>query len=77
MNTESGVGIRKCRAFLCGCGLNKGDLCFRGRNVTRRAGLNGLQQSVTLSCLVRWRRDLCCMCFKDHRIFSFPEASKD
>nr|XP_048688304.1 zinc finger and SCAN domain-containing protein 32-like [Caretta caretta] len=25
----------------------------------------------------RWRRDLCCMCFKDHRIFSFPEASED
>ncbi|XP_074985969.1 myb/SANT-like DNA-binding domain-containing protein 7 [Caretta caretta] len=25
----------------------------------------------------RWRRDLCCMCFKDHRIFSFPEATED
>ncbi|XP_074987642.1 myb/SANT-like DNA-binding domain-containing protein 7 [Caretta caretta] len=25
----------------------------------------------------RWGRDLCCMCFKDHRIFSFPEASED
>nr|XP_048701020.1 zinc finger and SCAN domain-containing protein 32-like [Caretta caretta] len=24
----------------------------------------------------RWRRDLCCMCFNDHRIFSFPEASE-
>ncbi|XP_048695822.2 zinc finger and SCAN domain-containing protein 32 [Caretta caretta] len=25
----------------------------------------------------RWRRDLRCMCFNDHRIFSFPEASED
>nr|XP_048697283.1 zinc finger and SCAN domain-containing protein 32-like [Caretta caretta] len=25
----------------------------------------------------RRRRDLCCMCFNDHRIFSFPEASED
>ncbi|XP_077671063.1 uncharacterized protein LOC144263882 isoform X2 [Eretmochelys imbricata] len=25
----------------------------------------------------RRRRDLCCMCFKDHMIFSFPEASED
>ncbi|XP_073196212.1 zinc finger and SCAN domain-containing protein 32-like isoform X1 [Lepidochelys kempii] len=24
----------------------------------------------------RRRRDLCCMCFNDHRIFSFPEASE-
>nr|XP_048711461.1 uncharacterized protein LOC125639059 [Caretta caretta] len=24
----------------------------------------------------RWRRDLRCMCFNDHRIFSFPEASE-
>nr|XP_048707513.1 single-stranded DNA-binding protein 2 isoform X2 [Caretta caretta] len=26
--------------------------------------------------LSRRRRDLCCMCFNDHRIFSFPEASE-
>nr|XP_048695487.1 zinc finger and SCAN domain-containing protein 32-like [Caretta caretta] len=24
----------------------------------------------------RWRRNLRCMCFNDHRIFSFPEASE-